>query len=227
MADNKNTLKNLGQKVALGAVTCALALAPALPAFAANGLQDSATDPDQQTYSADAGSWSGGDHHNDGKVHLEYITDGGWYDPGDDPTKPGSDEGQTGTAGDDTDSKHDAGTFQVVIPTYIKYSGMKVGTVSTSDDYEVTVRGAIPSDKKVVLTAETGNAVSNGSDSFTETTTQGKTEWTYADAFGSVNEDNSLAGTTTTDNIKMSGTAKSSGTYTGTVGYTATLEDVS
>lgn len=101
---------------------------------------------------------------------------------------------------------------------------MNVGAVNTSDDYTVNVRGAINDGEKVTLSAETGKTVSNNgtASQITETTTQGKTEWSVDDCYGSENADGSINGTDCTDNIKMSGVAKATGSYTGTVKYTAT-----
>lgn len=109
----------------------------------------------------------------------------------------------------------------VTIPTLIRYENMHVGTVNTSDDYTVNVKGTIPADNIVFISAETGNSVANGAESITETTTQGKKQWTAEDCYGSMNTDGSLSGTDSTDTIALSGEAKSAGTFEGTVAYTA------
>lgn len=155
------------------------------------------------------------DPQHDGSIHIEYDTDGGWEDPG---KTPGS---------SDDNGSHDAGTYILTIPTLIKHTGMMAGTVDETDTYLVNVRGSIPGDKKVHVTAETGKNITNaaGTDSFTETTTQGKTDWSAAETYGSLAADGvALMGTNSTDTIKLSGEAKTSGTYTGNVAYTATLE---
>ena len=150
------------------------------------------------------------DTNADGKLHLSYDTSGGkWEDPGADPTVK------------DDNGKHDNGTYTVTIPTLIKYENMHVGTVNTSDDYTVNVKGTIPADNIVFISAETGNSVANGAESITETTTQGKKQWTAEDCYGSMNTDGSLSGTDSTDTIALSGEAKSAGTFEGTVAYTA------
>ena len=150
----------------------------------------------------------------DGNIHLFYDTTGGqWQDPGKDPEKA------------DDNTSHDNGTFVVTIPTKIAYENMNIGKVDTSDDYTVNVRGAIAQDKKVTLAAETGQYLVNGSKDkeIQETTTQDKTEWSAADAYGHLNTDGSLSGTDSTDNIKMTGTVTTAGTYEGAVQYTASL----
>lgn len=152
----------------------------------------------------------------DGNIHLFYDTTGGqWQDPGKDPE----------TVDDNT--AHDNGTFVVTIPTKIAYENMNIGNVDTSDDYTVNVRGAIAQNKKVTLAAQTGQYLVNGSKTqeIQETTTQGKTEWSAAEAYGHLNTDGSLSGTDATDNIKMSGMVTTAGTYEGAVQYTASLAD--
>ena len=210
-----------GKAIALaaaGAIAASMC-APAF-AFAANGVQPTSDAPDKQTYTTIAdgsGTWDPATNSGEGgagQVQLIYDTTGGtWQDPGDDATDP-SDNGT-----------HDNGTYLVTIPKLIKYEDMAIGTVNTSDDYTVNVKGAIPSGQTVTLTAETGKALSTeaGDSGITETTTQGKTTWTADDCFGSLNADGSLSGTDATDNISMAGTAKAAGTYTGYVAYTASL----
>ena len=151
----------------------------------------------------------------DGKIHLFYDTTGGqWLDPS-----------QDGPEGSETIA-HDNGTYVVTIPTKIAYLNMNIGKVDTSDDYTVNVRGAIGQDKKVKLDAQTGNNLVNGDKSeITETTTQGKTEWSAAEVYGNLNTDGSLSGTNTTDTIKMTGEVTTAGVYEGSVVYTASLVD--
>lgn len=183
------------------AVGMAVAAAGATPVFAENGVQTGT-----QTFTT----------NDAGKIKLTYDTTGGqWQDPGPDPTKT------------DDNNPHNNGTYLVTIPTAITYENMAIGTVNTSDDYTVNVRGAIGSGKQITLTAQTNQLLANGSrpDDIKETTTQGKTTWSADETFGNLNTDGSLSGTDSKDNIKMTGTAKAAGTYTGTVGYTATLGD--
>lgn len=172
---------------------------------------------DSNNESADAGDW-----YQDGKVHLFYDTTGGnWDEPGEDPANP------------DDNVTHPNGTFVVTVPTKIAYDGMRAGIVSTSDDYTVNVRGLIAPDKSVTVSAESGNGLANGSQTgdITETTTQGKVTWSAEETYGTVdgqpttetNPDGSLLGTNTTDNIKMTGTARTAGTYSGAVAYSAKL----
>lgn len=174
----------------------------AAPAFAANGVQ-----PGTQNFGNTEGA------SDNASINLTYDTAGGkWHDPGADPDSP------------DDNGTNENGTYKVTIPTAITYSDMAIGTVNTDDNYTVNVRGAIPSGQSVTLTAETGNTLKNGEKAdITETTTQGKTVWSADECFGTLNSDGSISGTDSTDNIKMSGTAKVAGSYTGAVKYTATL----
>ena len=167
---------------------------------------------DQKFDSKDS-TWSSDSDIHDGKVHLFYSTLGGkWQDPGQDATV-------------DTDNHdHDNGTYLVTIPTKIAYENMNIGKVDTSDTYTVNVRGAIEDGQTVTVTAETQNKLKNGTfEDITETTTQGRTTWTSDEVFNKLNADGSVAGTDTTDTVKMSGEVKAAGKYEGTVGYSAKL----
>lgn len=203
-----------GRKVlaVLSAVALSAALTPAV-AFAANGVQSGT-----ETYNSSTDTWV--DSSNaaaDGAIDVVYDTTGGtWKDPGTD-----------GPTGEGTVS-HPNGTFVVTLPKLIQYENMPIGTVSISDDYTVNVRGVIESGKVVTLTAETGKALTAGSSGgITETTTQGKTEWTTDDCFGSVNTDGSLSGTNCTDTIALSGLVTATGDYVGYVQYNATVSNAS
>lgn len=207
-------------------IMTAISTAAAVLAMAAPAVANAATDGVQdnyQEYNSKTSKWGDattkntttGDPQHDGSIHIEYDTNGGWADPGKDPSSS-TDNGN-----------HDAGTFILTIPTLIKHTNMKAGTVNTTDTYTVNVRGSIPGDKKVHVVAETNKDITNaaGTDSFKETTTQGKTDWSAAETYGSLAADGvALMGTDATDTITLSGEAKTSGTYTGNVAYTATLE---
>lgn len=203
---------------------------PILPAYAddaahtATGSQTYDSAPASDTDSTAKG-WNtqATDAEGAGKIKIVYDTTGGnWQDPGADP------------AVTDDNGSHVNGTYVVTIPTLIEYKNMNIGVVNTSDDYSVNVRGAIDVGKKVTLTATTDEQVKNGNEALTETTTQGKTEWSADECFGDadsaaegaqLNADGSLAGTGATDNIKLSGTVKTAGEYSGYVTYTAALAD--
>jgi hypothetical protein len=212
---------------------CAVLSMTAPVAFAADGVQDnSMTAPvaadgvqdNYQEYDSDPKTSKWGDattkstvvndKQHDGSIHIKYDTTGGWEDPGKD-SSTSTDNGH-----------HDAGTFIVTIPTLIEHTGLKAGNVNITDTYTVNVRGSIPGDMKVHLEAETNKDITNvaRTDSFKETTTQGKTDWSSNETYGSLADDKvALLGTDTTDRIKLYGQAKTSGTYEGTVTYAATL----
>lgn len=197
---------------------CAVLSMTAPVAFAADG--DSVQD-NYQEYDSNTSKWGdattkstvANDKQHDGSIHIQYDTNGGWEDPGKDPSVS-TDNG-----------KHEAGTFVVTIPTLIKHTGLVAGKVDITDKYTVNVRGSIPGDMKVHLEAETNKDITNlaGTDSFTETTKQEKTDWSSGDTYGSLATDGALLGMDSTDTITLAGEAKTSGTYTGTVAYTATL----
>lgn len=203
--------------------TAAAVLTMAAPAVASAAANDGVQD-NYQEYNSKTSKWGdsttkntvANDHQHNGSIHIEYETNGGWEDPGKDP----SDSKDNGN--------HDAGTFIVTIPTLIKHTGMKAGTVDVTDSYTVNVRGSIPGGKMVHLVAATNRGVANegATDVFRETTTQGKTDWSADETYGKLAADGkALLGTDTTDTIKLSGQAKTSGTYTADVAYTATLVD--
>lgn len=164
-----------------------------------------------QTYDSGSQKWSG--DSTDGKVHLYFSTDGGsWEDSGAD------------VSSESDNVKHANGTYVVTIPNSITLSKMNIGPVDQTINYIVNIKGAIDAAKSVYLTAETGNPVANGSNSLTETTTQGKTTWTSKELYGALNADGGLIGTNSNDKIEVTGTALTLGTYTGTVAYTASMK---
>ncbi|APG71287.1 hypothetical protein LD731_03795 [Lactobacillus delbrueckii subsp. delbrueckii] len=198
---------------------CAVLSMTAPVAFAADGdgVQDN-----YQEYDSNTSKWGDAttkrtvkdDKQHDGSIHIQYDTKGGWEDPGMDPSDPKDNH------------THPASTFIVTIPTLIKHTNLKAGTVNITDTYTVNVRGSIPGDMKVHLEAETNKDITNvaRTDSFKETTTRGKTDWSSDETYWKLAGDGvALLGTDTTDTIKLFGEAKTSGTYEGTVTYTATL----
>lgn len=221
----------------LSAMMAASALVAPVAAFAANGAHangahangvQSGYEVYTTTDSAGTGAWADNDTDGNTTLDLSYSTEGGTW-------KDTPENGQP-SDGDATD--HNNGTYKVIIPTAIKYTGMKVGTVNTSDDYSIRVVGVLPAGKNVKLTAETGKTLTNGSDSvstITETTSMGAAAAngaysttafrtiTPAEASVDASADATPSGTVYTDNIKMTGNVVSTGTFTGTVSYTASL----
>ncbi|WP_298578429.1 hypothetical protein [uncultured Olegusella sp.] len=116
-----------------------------------------------QVYDSQTKSWSAAKDKgraNEGKVDVLYSTkDGVWVDgasvDGDDKPDGGGVE-------------HANGTYLLTIPTAIKYSGMRVGTVDTSDDYIINVQGALPAGKAVKVWAETGKILQGPRDGGSE-----------------------------------------------------------
>ncbi len=75
-------------------------------------------------------------------VHVSYSTVGGtWTDSGPDDTIT------------DDNVEYPNGTFQVTVPKEIKYENMHVGKFDLTDTYDVWIRGVIPNDKAVHLSA--------------------------------------------------------------------------
>lgn len=220
--------------MALGLSTASAPDALANQTDGANGVQGAKSgiiDYQAWTGTSQGGSWgdsgnessAASDYHEDGEVHLFYDTAGGkWQESGPDKDVIGD------------NISHDNGTYIVTIPTVIAYDGMSAGAVATTDSYTVNVRGLIGGNQKVALSATQSSNVVNSDlgsayeSDIVETTSQGKTTWTAAEVFGSngtaVNKDGSLMGTDCTDTIKMTGTARASGLYKGSVAYTAKLQ---
>lgn len=189
------------------AISTMLLTGNALPAFAANGVQSGT-----QSFSEGTAN-----------INLSYSTIGGkWIDA-------------------DDNTEHDNGTYVVKIPTSIEYETMNIGAVNTNDDYSVKVVGAIPANQNVTLTANTGQALSNSTQlptdtsNITETTSiksggsdtagaysnTNKRTFTAAECSDGMTTEGKINGTTTTDNISMTGNIYTEGTWTGTVTYTA------
>lgn len=146
------------------------------------------------------------DYFSDGEVHLSYNTeDGTWTDP----------SGET----------HDNGTYIVTIPTKIAYKDMKIGRFNINDNYTVNVRGVLAENQAVTLMAETEKYLTYGhwTTDILENTTQGKTKWNPDETYGEQDKDGYITGTDCTDNIRISGEAKASGEYVGSVKYSAKL----
>lgn len=237
----------LTHKIFAAAATAALTAGLGLPvmAFAANGVQGAV--PNGQTYTttdaAGTGAWNTTsnptetDEGGAGQLDLVYDTsDGTWKD---------SQYPTSGTSEEQASHSHKNGTYVVRVPKAITYTGMSVGTVKTSDNYDVTVEGVLANGKTVTVKAETGKSVATGGtvasadDKITETTSMVSTDTkntageysttnfrTFSAEQTSVLQDADsgiVKGTTVQDNIAMNGIARSAGTYKGTVQYTAGL----
>jgi len=179
---------------------------------------ESGTQTYTTTDAAGTGAWT---NPNNGKIDISLTSDGSWIDP------------------DNPDTTHPAGTYIVTIPTSETWSGVRVGGVNVNDDYTVNVKGALQDGKEVHLSATSGVDIKKGDTTITslaEHTRQGSgttgTEYTtsnyrtFTQAQAAANPDattGALGGTNVTDNIQVTGSIPSAGTYTGSVQYTATL----
>ena len=192
---------------------CAVLSMTAPVAFAADGDGVQANYQEYDSNTSKSGDATTNTPQTVGSIQIEYDTNGGWEDPGKDPNTPND------------NVTHKAGTFIVTIPTLFKHTGLVAGKVDIADEYTVNVRGSIPGDKAVELVAQTNRDITSKADSFTETTTQEMTVWTANDTYGELAKDGALLGKNSKDKIQLLGYAKTHGTYTGTVAYTATLVD--
>lgn len=187
-------------------------------ALAANGVQDPV--PNGRAYTTTDAKGTGAWDTNDGKVDLTYDTTNGLWT-------------------DSQGTKHLNGTYVVRIPKAISYTGMNVGNVSTSDDYDLTVEGVLTPGASVTVNAQTGQKLTGDNllGEITETTslkdtTAGGAAGAYSDTnfhtFTAAQASNmtgeKVTGTTVKDTIALSGTALSAGTYTGSVQYSAALK---
>lgn len=106
----------------------------------------------------DSAQTSAGTKNKEG-VHITYSTVGGlWTDSGDDKT-----------AGSTDNHDYVNGTFQVTVPKEIKYEHMRIGAVSTSDEYDVFARGVIGIGKTLTVSAA-GTALTNATQAETDST---------------------------------------------------------
>lgn len=149
-----------------------------------------------------SGEFGTGTTSTTGSVNVTYDTSAGqWTDP--------------------NGGMHNAGTYIVIIPTAVSWSGMNIGTVSASASYDVRVCGVV--DKSITVTAAADSALTDSaSDTITMAVSQGKTTWTADDAYGT-STDGKISGTVAQDTVTLSGTAKHMGAYSGKIAYTAAL----
>lgn len=134
-----------------------------------------------------------------------------WYDSGMNKTDPSDND------------LHDPDTYIVTIPTKILKTGMPVGNITKSISYDVNVTGNIPNGNYVHIAASTNNKLTGKNGNLELSVKQGKTIWNETEAYGTINQDGSLGGTTASDTITINGTAKSVDRYTGLVTYSASL----
>lgn len=128
-----------------------------------------------------------------------------------------------GTWTDPNGGTHAAGTYIVIIPTAVSWTGMNIGTVSASTSYDVRVCGVV--EKSITVTAAADASLTDSaSDTITMAVSQGKTTWTADDAYGSLT-DGKVAGTSAKDTVTLSGTAKHMAAYSGKIAYTAALAE--
>ena len=139
-----------------------------------------------------------------------------WNSSGDDITKT-KDDG-------DRDVTHDAGTYILTIPTKISKKNMPVGNIDDSVSYDVNVTGNIPEGNYVHVSVAASGLMGN-SGSLDLAVKQGKKIWNEEDAYGTVNPDGSLSGSTASDTVKITGTSKSIDQYSGLVTYTAVMNN--
>lgn len=216
--------KLLSGRLGAAVLGAAMLLGSAVPAtaFAANGVQSPA--PNGYTYTttdaAGTGAWNDADKGAQGQVDLTYdTTNGKWTDS--------------------QGVEHANGTYVVRIPKAVKYESMNVGVVNTSDDYDVTVEGVLAPGKSVDVKAETGkpltgtNLLGNVTEatSLKDTNAGGKAGAYAADNFHNFTAAQvskmtgaKVTGTTVQDNIAISGTVLSAGTYIGNIQYSAALK---
>lgn len=120
---------------------------------------------------------------------------------------------------------HEAGTYVLTIPTKISKTGMPVGNVDESITYDVNVTGNIPKNSYVHVSAAPSDGLVGSNGTLDLNLTQGKKIWSEDDAYGTVNPDGSLSGSTTSDTVTITGTAKSVEQYTGLVTYSAVMNE--
>lgn len=125
----------------------------------------------------------------------------------------------------DDNAAHDAGTYILTVPTKISKTGMPVGNVDESITYDVNVTGNIPKGSYVHVSAAPSDGLVGGNGTLNLDLTRGKKIWSEDDAYGIINPDGSLSGSTASDTVTITGTAKSVERYTGLVTYSAVMNE--
>ena len=120
-------------------------------------------------------------------------------------------------------STHAAGTYIVQIPASVALTG-NIGTADASASYEVRVIGGMKANQVITVTAQAGalTAADVVASDLSLTVTQGKTSWTADEAFGTAS-DAGISGTAGTDTVRIIGSTRIPGVFTGAIIYTSAV----
>lgn len=120
---------------------------------------------------------------------------------------------------------HEDGTYTVTIPTLIKYENMNAGSVDVSDAYFVNAAGSINKNYAVEISASADSTLANGTSRKIKTSfQQNKSEWTPDEL--STASSGKVVGTSSSDAVRLLGTADSVGEYIGSISYISSMKKV-
>lgn len=120
---------------------------------------------------------------------------------------------------------HANGTYIVIIPTAVSWSGMNIGAVDASAQYEVRVIGGLAPSAVVTVSASAPSALTaaDGSTSgLTLSLAHSKTAWSADDTAGEIT-DAGLSGTAGTETVRITGEARVAGVFSGQITYSSSI----
>ena len=120
---------------------------------------------------------------------------------------------------------HANGTYIVQIPAAVSWSGMSIGSVDASAQYEVRVIGGLAPSAVVTVSASAPSALTaaDGSASgLTLSLAHSKTTWSADDTAGDVT-DAGLSGTAGTETVRITGEARNAGVFSGQITYSSSI----
>lgn len=120
---------------------------------------------------------------------------------------------------------HASGTYIVQIPTAVSWSGMNLGAVDASAQYEVRVIGGLAPGAAVTVSASVPSALAaaDGSASGLALSLEhSKTTWSADDAAGEITEAG-LSGTASAETVHITGEARIAGAFSGQITYSSSI----
>lgn len=120
---------------------------------------------------------------------------------------------------------HASGTYIVQIPTAVSWSGMNLGAVDASAQYEVRVIGGLAPGAAVTVSASVPSALTaaDGSASGLALSLEhSKTTWSADDAAGEITEAG-LSGTASAETVHITGEARTAGVFSGQITYSSSI----
>ena len=120
---------------------------------------------------------------------------------------------------------HANGTYIVQIPTAVSWTGMNLGAVDASAQYEVRVIGGLAPGASITVSASVPSALAaaDGSASGLALSLEhSKTTWSADDAAGEITEAG-LSGTASAETVHITGEARIAGVFSGQITYSSSI----